>query len=272
MTDTPLAIRRRPGDGETIVWVHGYTLSSAVWEPIWDALPQHSHLGVDLPGHGGSPSPTEPVSATAVADEIAAIAARHGAAHLVAMSFGGIVALEAAIRHPRAFATLTLASPALGAGPRDEAAQTRNLELLRLHRERGPGPWLTKLWMQSPPDIFTAAKRNPALWSSLEALIDRHRWDELRTGNLAGLFDHPQPRPRLAAIAAPTLTLVGEDDIPAFARAAHLIFRTLPACERRYLSGCGHLCLLEDPLGGAALVREHIRAHHRGKATTERAG
>jgi pimeloyl-ACP methyl ester carboxylesterase len=264
MADATLATRRRAGGDDTIVWIHGYTLSSEVWSRVWDALPENSHIGIDLPGHGASPSPTHPVSAAEVADSIADIAIKHGATHLVAMSFGGIVGIEAAIRHPEAFATLTLASPALGGGPQDAMAQTRHLELLELHRNRGPGPWLAEAWMRSPPDIFTGARRQPLLWAQLRALIDRHRWDELQTGNLASLFGHPQSPRRLATIHARTLLLIGEEDIPAFGRAAQMIFRALPHCERRYLDCCGHLCMLEDPLRGASFVSTHVRGEPHG--------
>ena len=50
-----LALREQPGAGEAVLWLHGYTMDSRIWEEAWALLPGPRHLGLDLPGHGGSP-------------------------------------------------------------------------------------------------------------------------------------------------------------------------------------------------------------------------
>ena len=44
---------------------------------------------------------------------------------------------------------------------------------------RGRGPWMTDLWMTSPPDIFTGAAKQPALWTRLREIVNGHSWSEL---------------------------------------------------------------------------------------------
>jgi pimeloyl-ACP methyl ester carboxylesterase len=186
------------------------------------------------------------------------VAREHGAEHLVAMSFGGLVALEAAILAPEAFATLTLASPALGGGPEEPSAQTRNLALIRMHRERGCGAWLGDLWMRAPPDIFTGAARNPALLAELREVVARHRWAEMADGSMKRILGVSHRAKRLAAIRAATLVLVGEDDMASFARSAQLIRRGVANARVLRIPDAGHLCLLERPAECAATVAAQL--------------
>jgi pimeloyl-ACP methyl ester carboxylesterase len=74
-----------------------------------------------------------------------------------------------------------------------------------------------------------------------------------------------QTHEQLARIRAPLTIVLGEDDIDAFKRCAHLIARATRDVRRVYLGETGHLSILEDPEAGAAalataLARSHERA------------
>ena len=45
---------RVQGEGTKVLWLHGYTLDSSSWREMWRRLPGFCHVGLDLPGHGGS--------------------------------------------------------------------------------------------------------------------------------------------------------------------------------------------------------------------------
>jgi 2-succinyl-6-hydroxy-2,4-cyclohexadiene-1-carboxylate synthase len=244
---------------DPVLWIHGYTLDSSIWHELWDCLPNWTHLGVDLPGHGGSLPLPPGTGLTTLALRLARLARREGATRLVGLSFGGMVALQVAIELAGDLHALVLSSPGLGGGPQDRLAQVRHLELLRLYRTRGPGPWLTDLWMTSPPDIFTGAAADPDLWEVLRSVVQRHRWQELADGSMQGLTAHSQTAQDLALISAATLVVVGEHDMPAFKRCAELIRRAVTACRRVYLPDAGHLGLLEAPSIAAPLVDGHLR-------------
>jgi pimeloyl-ACP methyl ester carboxylesterase len=245
--------------GDAVLWIHGYTLDSSIWEPLCQGLPRYRHVGVDLPGHGSSPRPVAQTDLPALARHIARLAQDQEARHLVGLSFGGLIALQVAIAAPVAFATLTLSGAPIGGGPSDPDAEARNRELKRLYDERGAGPWMTELWMRWPPDIFRGASRHPELWERLRAAVDRHHWDELAGTGMRWLTDHVQPPTALRRVAAATLLLVGENDMPFAKRSAELIRRTIPVVRRVYVPDAGHLALLESPQA-AQLVAAHLRA------------
>jgi 2-succinyl-6-hydroxy-2,4-cyclohexadiene-1-carboxylate synthase len=253
-----LAVLDSGGDGPGVLWVHGYTLDSTVWEPLWSSLPGWRHLGVDLPGHGRSRPLAPDERLSTLGAEIAAIARNWGIGHLVGLSFGSMVALQAAIAAPSQFLTLTLAAPAIAGGPVDAAAEVRYGQLGELYREFGPGPHMRQLWMSSPPHIFTGARAHPRLWEQLELLVGRHGWRELASGAMRSLTTDVQAPEDLRRITADTLVLIGEDDMPAFRASAALLQRDLRRASVVEVPAAGHLCLLEAPVVCAARLHEHF--------------
>lgn len=256
-----LAARRRPGDGDRVLWIHGYTLDSASWLDLWDRLPGWSHVGLDLPGHGASRPLAGDESLPALARCIGRAAAQEGVRHLVALSFGTVVALQVAIEHPGAFASVTLGAPALGGGPQDPEAERLYADLTDLYRQCGRGPHLAARWLGAESPIFRGIDRDSRLWEQVSALVGRHGWDELATATMGRLAAHPQSRRDLGAVRAALLVLVGERDMPAFRRSAEILRRSVPAAERLYLPDAGHLCLLEEPERTAHLLSAHLRRH-----------
>lgn len=246
------------GSGDTVLWIHGYSLDSTIWQELWDLLPGCNHIGIDLPGHGTSGEIPSGEDLCGMADRMGRVALDRGARHVVGLSFGGTVALQVATQFPDAFQSLTLGAPGLGGGPQDPEAQARNIQLAALFRARGRGAWMTELWMQSPPDIFKGAAQHPALWERLRHVIDKHEWTELGDSRMNRLSNYRQAEVRLKQIRARTLVLIGDKDMGAFRRSAELIRRSIPGCRREYLPEAGHLCMLEQPGTAAVLLREHI--------------
>lgn len=269
---TALALRRAGASGDGVLWIHGYTLDSGVWLELWSALAGRRHVGVDLPGHGGSRPLRRGEDLASLADEVHELAIASGVRHLVALSFGTTLALELAIRHPRAFATVTLGAPALAGAPTDPAAARKYEELVRLYRVRGPGSHMTALWTQPPPDIFTHARRDPARWARLAATIDAHRWSELADGAMFALTAGASHAPAaLTRIRALTFVVIGEHELPIHRRCAEIIARYVPAAEVAVVPGAGHLCLLEAPERAAALI-DSIWADSRAERPQHLAG
>lgn len=254
-----IAGRFVPGPGERVLWIHGYTLDSGIWEDLWSRLPDWFHIGLDLSGHGSSAPLDTEEDLPSMARRIGEIARSVGARHLVGISFGGMIALQVAVEFPDMFTTLTLGSPALGGGPQDKHAQARNVELMRMYNERGSGPWLTELWMKSPPGIFSGASRHPELWERLRSVIDRHPWTELGEPVMQRLNHHSQSENDLARIRSSALVLIGDDDMAAFKRSAEIIRRSVPTCRRIHIPETGHLSILERPGVAAEILDAHFR-------------
>jgi pimeloyl-ACP methyl ester carboxylesterase len=259
-----IAARVLPADSQKVMWLHGYTLDSSMWDELWQLLPGWSHLGPDLPGHGGTRWGALGENLPDISRRLGEMALDHGVRHLVALSFGTIMALQIAIHFPNSFASIVLAAPALGGGPQDRDVQMRYEELTRLYKLQGPGPHMRELWMQSPPNLFKGAESQPRLWRRLCEVIDRHAWSELDNYGMNALTNYPQREIDVKRIESPTLILLGEHELPAFKRCAELIRRSLPSCQRTYLPQTGHLCLLEAPSKVHTLIEAHLREHGHG--------
>jgi pimeloyl-ACP methyl ester carboxylesterase len=256
-----LAASVAPGSGEKILWLHGYTINSSLWQDLWALLPGWHHIGIDLPGHGASapwpPNPTVPE----LGRLFGTVALEQGVRHIIALSFGTLLALQIIIEFPQAFASLTLGAPTIGGGQQEQSVGVRYRELMQLYQQRGPGPWLTKLWMTSPPHIFTGAASYPRLWQQLVQAIDRHTWLELRTGAMRNLPFHIQPPEMLPSLPVPTLVLVGDQEMAPFKHTAELLHSHLPNCNRVILPDTWHLCMLERPDLASRFIDEHLRRH-----------
>ncbi|HEY0640452.1 MAG TPA: alpha/beta hydrolase, partial [Pseudonocardiaceae bacterium] len=198
------------GDGPGVLWLHGYTMRAEVWRPVWAHLPGLRHVGLDLPWHGASRPARDGETLAGLAATVTAAALATGVRHVVALSFGTVLAVEMAAARPDAFRSWTLAAPALAGMPHEPAVRQRYLDLARLYREAGPGRHLTRLWMSHPPAIFAGVAARPAVHSALAAVIDRHRWDELRGDGMRALVRRPQRAAALAGLRAPLLVLTGD--------------------------------------------------------------
>lgn len=252
------------GRGTGLLWLHGYTMSAAVWPPLWRHLPGRRHVAVDLPWHGGSRPLRTGEDRAALADLLVRRALEAGVRHVVALSFGTVVALEMALRHPHAFTSWTLAAPSYAGGPQERAIERHYLDLMLLHRRAGSRARTAALWMSCRP-IFDGIAARPAAHAALAAVIGRHAWDELDGTGMRRLLEPRQAVTRLASVTAPLLVLVGDGEIPAHRACAETISASAPRGVLRVLPGTGHLVLLEEPRAALDVVGAHLAAAESGE-------
>ena len=96
------ALRAGSPDDPAIVLLHGWPLSSAIWEPVIDALARdHFVLAFDLPGIGQSQGSSPPVLKTEIADMVITAALAAGAHDMIVagVDVGGMIAFAAARDH-----------------------------------------------------------------------------------------------------------------------------------------------------------------------------
>jgi pimeloyl-ACP methyl ester carboxylesterase len=247
------------GVGETVLWIHGYTLDSTLWSRwVWPSFPSMRHIAVDLPGHGRSRPMADGESLASLGRELAALIDEFGVRHLVGMSFGGIAALQAAAEASGKLRTLTLVSTGLGGlTDLDPDAQGCNIELGQLYKRFGPGRWLADRWWAGPPAIFGGLADRPSR-DDVRLVVERHGWSELSDSRMNQFVGSAQDQRLLRNIRARTLVLVGEDDLESSKVAAEKVRRWVPGASRQYLSGVGHLGLLESAETLAPRIVEHI--------------
>ena len=263
MTLPPLALSERAAvvsDGPTVVWVHGYTMSSQAWPPLWDRMPQFAHVGVDLPGHGATPPWPRTATLGDVGSAVADVLRDHAASRLVGLSFGSAVALEAAVRDA-AVDRLVLAAPTINEKVSDDApARDRVMELARGRRAGLSSAQLAGIWMASPPDIFTGLARHPEAWRQLAGVIGTHTFDEYLDGSMTGILTSVQDDAMLPEVRARTSVIVGSDDMPRFLRNAERLRAGIADCVVHVLPDVGHIPLFEQPDDAVAIMSEFLAA------------
>ncbi len=102
------------GQGPTLVLIHGFLVSHAVWNDVWDLLSPHFRIiAPDLLGHGDSARPpvgSTPYDADDLADRVAGLLETLGVknATVVGHSMGGRIATHVTLRHPALVGRLVL--------------------------------------------------------------------------------------------------------------------------------------------------------------------
>ena len=144
-----LAVIER-GTGPAVLYLHGYTMCAQAWEPLWAALPGWRHIGVDLPWHGRSRALRDDEDLAALADLLVSRARAAGVRHVVALSFGTVIAWAMATRYRSSFRSWTLSAPALAGMPHGHGVVDRYADLARMYALHGAGDHLTDLWMRCP--------------------------------------------------------------------------------------------------------------------------
>lgn len=248
--------RRAPGPGDGVVWLHGYTLDSSDWPRIWTSLPSWSHCAIDLPGHGAS-LPLGP------GDDLPTVARRLTACltaktrHLVAHSFGSIVALQMALERPDAFETIALISPLLGGGPFDRDIWTRYAEVRAAFRTGGHGPHLRERWLARDAALFGGLHDSPELAAATWRQAGRYPWWDLIDDAYRSLWHEPQTLAALSRLTTPTLLFIGGNESRAGQQTARALQAALPACERVDVAGAGH----HGILAASACLADGLSAH-----------
>ena len=112
------SITSTTGRGTPVVFVHGAVNDQRYWEPQRGPFAkQHRFIATTLRYHGTAPWPDDGKQYSAethVADLAALIGAlKAGPAHVVGLSYGGLLAAMLAVKEPKLVRTLTLAEPAL---------------------------------------------------------------------------------------------------------------------------------------------------------------
>ncbi len=256
---------RVAGRGPAVGWIHGYTMSSRVFEPIWPLLPGFRHVGIDLPGHGDSPRWPAGATLAAIAQDVARVLARENVRTVVAVSMGTMVAFELVIRGLHPLDELIVVAPALvGMPPGAGTAET--YRLLSMMRRMGlPPDQLGRAWLSAPTGIFAGLRQQPAELAAMATVVARHSWAELDSGGPAAFYREPQSASDLPGSAARLLLVTGGQDMPEFRDLAASLASALPAAAVADLPGAGHLPLFEKPVATVAAIAAFLTANTRAR-------
>lgn len=235
------------GSGRPLVLLHGHTLNRQMWYPLLPLLTPHVQaILVDLPGHGES-SPT-PEGSTPAEQLLHMLDALHvNKAAVCGHSQGGAVAVSFALTAPDRCAALIAVDTALGGFPFPSWPGPR--PYIRQARSEGLGPAL-EAWMQDP--IFGTIMASP-LAEELRAIVRAYPGHEWLNRSQARKESVPDAG-RLGEIAAPTLVLLGEQDLPDFHTIAKVLVEGIPGAKQVVIPAAGHMLPMEQPEATAQAI------------------
>lgn len=255
---------RRDGSGAPVVMVHSTGCSSAQWDRTSEVLAaDHEVICPDLYGHGRSPSwPGH--RAITLRDEAAVVLAAMqmvaGPVHLVGHSYGGAVALRAAIECRRKVATLTVVEPAAFFLLRDGSASDERLAkeigevaltvvagLASGARSEGMRRFVD-YWNGDGAWAAMPAERRAALSSRTEAVAL----------NFAAIGAEGMRLADLRQLDRPTLIVRGDRSPATTQRISGLLATVLPQARIETVAGAGHMLPLTHLAAFEALLFDHI--------------
>ena len=248
------------GAGEPVLLITGWTISSAVFDPVAELyLPHVRVIAYDHRGAGRSAPWPAPVSMAMLAADAARVLDDRGigAAHVVGLSMGAAVALELAIRMPHRVKSLVLVGGGAG-GPATARPTTRAAagtvgtvvaDTIR-HRHVWPAAALfSERYRHEHPDKV----------ADYMPYFARHRAPPWMTGWQTLAVACFGRRASLARVRAPTLVLHGGLDVMAPVANAQLLADAIPRAELHVVPEAGHAVPLEQPEASAELLVAWVR-------------
>lgn len=259
---------REAGAGPGVVCLHSNASSSAQWRALMELLaPKFRVLAADSYGAGKSPSwPGE--RKVTLRDEVVFLDPVFDRAgerfSLVGHSYGGAIALIAALAYPRRVRALALYEPTLFALVQQESpppndvdgirnAVAASLAALRAGDAAGAGRCFIDFWM-GEGSFDRMPERNRA--AIAEAVRDIQGWKD-------ALFGEPTPASAFRELESPVLLVVGSRSPLSSRAVARRLAGLLPRVELVELEGLGHMGPVTHPDVVNARIAAFLEQHRK---------
>jgi len=239
---------REAGSGPAVLCLHCSASTSGQWRPLMEQLAgRYRVIAPDLYGCGKSPAwPGErPMWLDDQIELLSPAFERAGERfHLVGHSYGGAIALKAALGLKPRLASLVLYEPVLfavllRAEPQSEAA--REIVAVRDDVVSGDSEAAAErfidYWMGGGTWAATPEARRATLVHAVEG--QKPEWHSA--------FNEPTPLEAFAALDVPTLLMTGDASTAAARAVARLVARVLPRVRVEEIEGLGHMAPVTRP-------------------------
>lgn len=243
---------RESGSGTTVVCLHASASSSSQWRALAERLSKRFRVvAVDLHGCGRTPAWAQ-ARALRLEDEVALLEPvwrRAGRRfHIVGHSYGGAVALKAALEHaervasvvvyePVTFGLLTATEPGSAAANEIIAVRDDTLRLVEAHDLGGAASRFGAYWLGPQAWAAFPQERQLALAAAMPAVMPQ--WQ-------AAFEDSMLPQ-HLAGLPMPIRLLGGAASTLAASAVVRLLGRTLARVTTHELPECGHMAPVTTP-------------------------
>jgi 3-oxoadipate enol-lactonase len=245
-------------DAPVLVLGHGLLFSTTMWRHQIEALKStYRCVAVDWRGQGATPpTPDGYDMDTLAADLIALIEHLEvGPVHYAGLSMGGFVGQRLAARRPDLVRSLILIDTS--SGPEDPDKVSRYRLLAAIYGLFGMKPLLGQVApIRFTPTYIatTAGSATVATWvGELRSTNRRCIKKEIR-----GVTDRLPIVDEIGRITAPTLVLVGAEDVATPVAKAERIAHGIPGAQLIVMPGVGHVSTLESPALVTGLMTEFL--------------
>lgn len=257
---------REAGSGPGVVCIHCNASSASQWRPLMDRLAPGWHvMAPDTHGAGRGPAwPTDRMlELRDEVDLLESVFAHAGAPFaLVGHSYGGAVALLAALRHrervhalvlyePTLFALIDAASPPPNAADGIRKTVALSAAALAASDPNAAAKTFIDYWMGAGAWSAKPAAQQKAIAA---AIVHVAGWG-------AALFGETTPLAALQTLEMPVLLMLGSETTLAARAVALLLARSLPRVELVHLDGLGHMGPVTDPQRVDAVIEDFLQRH-----------
>lgn len=232
------------GQGPALVLLHGFTVDSRMWKPQLDSLSKNfTVIAWDAPGAGQSSDPPASFTIRDWADCLAGLLDSIGVkqAHILGLSWGGILAQEFYRRHPELVLSLILSDTYAGwKGSLPEPIPEERLAACLRDASLPPDQVVTKYLA----GMFTDSATEKIKQELGDIMLQFHPIGFRLMSMAIARLDTRDIFPK---IRVPTLLIWGEEDKRSPINVAHQFREAIPGSKLVIISNAGHVCNLEKP-------------------------
>lgn len=260
------------GSGEPVLLIHGAQMADSIIGPFM--LHREIFAGYQLisyyrAGYSGSTRPRQPISMLQQAEHAVLLLKSMGVpkAHLIAHSFGGLVALQMAISFPEAVHSAILLEPFLPrSNPQTVAYYTQQVNHAIELYQSGQKRAALEAFLQftAGPNILSAIDLTCPLDSWDNGSVDIDAFFAIDMPGLQGWDFDPQHVEAVRKPTMPALAVTGmlsETACPGFREGQQFLLSWLPQAERLGVESATHGLQIMNPRrvaeGSVAFFKEH---------------
>jgi 3-oxoadipate enol-lactonase len=247
------------GEGsEAIVFAHGLLWSGEMFAAqVAEFSKRYRCVTFDLRGQGRTPVTAGGYDMDTLANDAVGLieALGLGKVHLAGLSMGGFIALRVAARRPALVRSLILLETSCEPEPKEKVGRYKTLGFVGRYFGYGA------VANQVMPIMFGATYMEDAARAD-----ERNVWRERLIANdrvgiqraLAGVIERPSVENELSKILAPTLVIVGDEDIATVPARAERIRDGIAGAKLVVIPRAGHSSTIEEPVAVNAAISEFL--------------
>nr|MDO8100037.1 alpha/beta hydrolase [Candidatus Njordarchaeota archaeon] len=225
------------GKGKPLLLIHGACSGTRIWVNQLAGLSNKLRvIAIDLPGHGMTDPLNERGTIDRYADHVASFMKQIGLskAAVGGTSMGGLVVQQLCLKHPQLVEKLIIV---------DSAAKIPvTKEVLDLYRNQ----------FESTQKLLSEISFSKKTMKTNPALVRQHVQEDLKTDRKVATEDYEATggvdfTGQLGKIRAPTLIIMGADDLMIIPAMAQFLHENIKGSELEVIPDAGHLNMIEKP-------------------------